>query len=199
MTIQTTTKNLRKRGYSVSLFNTSKEAVSHITQQESNKTIGIGGSVTIDQIGLYNLLSVDNTVFWHWKDKDKDVTKNAANAQVYITSANGVAETGEIVNIDGNGNRLSAMLYGHEKLYIIIGRNKITDTLEQAIFRARNIAAPLNAKRLNHNTPCFQSKELRCFDCNSSERLCKAMTILFAPTNSITYCEVIIINEELGF
>jgi len=199
MNIQTTIENLKKRGYVVSFFENGHEAAEHIALQESGKTIGIGGSVTVEQIGLYDLLTPNNTVYWHWNKKDKTIIENASRAQIYITSANGVAETGEIVNIDGNGNRVAATIFGHEKLYIIIGVNKIEDTLEKAIFRARNIAAPLNAKRLKRNTPCAISKEMRCYDCNSLERICKAMSIHFAPTNAFQSCEVVIINQQLGF
>lgn len=199
MNIQITLDNLKKRGYHVRYFETGKEAAAYVAQQETGKTIGIGGSKTIEQIGLYDLLTPSNTVYWHWNKHNPTIIEKAALAQVYISSANGIAQTGEIINIDGNGNRVAATIYGHDKLYIIAGKNKIADNLDQAIFRARNVAGPLNARRLQRHTPCAMGNEIRCYDCNSPERICKAMSIHFAPTNDIKDCEVIIVNEDLGF
>lgn len=122
--------------------------------------------MTAAQLGLPEKLEAAGcTVYargrsWDRKDTDKGVT-----APVYISSANGVAETGELVNIDGTGNRVAATLYGPEKVYFIVGLNKLAPTLEAAIWRARNIASPLNAKRLNRKTPCALSEVMKCYDC----------------------------------
>lgn len=123
----------------------------------------------------------------------------SAQAQVYLTSANGVAETGEIINIDGTGNRIAAAQYGREKVYIIIGVNKIAPDFESALWRARNIAAPLNAKRLDRKTPCALSSEMKCYDCDSPERICRGLSVFYRKLNGVKDCEVVIINEELGY
>ena len=117
-------------------------------------------------------------------------------SEVYLTSANAVAKTGEIVNIDGVGNRVSSMLFGHKKIYFVIGRNKITDDYDSAVFRARNVAAPGRAKQLNRNTPCAVKVD-KCYDCKSADRLCKGMVTLWGPMSGME-AEVIIIDEELG-
>lgn len=97
------------------------------------RTVGIGGSITVEELGVYPRLAEDNQVFWHWKQDPAQARAQAGAAEVYLCSANGVSETGEIVNIDGTGNRLAASMYGKKKVYIIIGVNKVEPTLEQAI------------------------------------------------------------------
>lgn len=123
--------------------------------------------------------------------------KDALTADVFLTSANGVAQSGEIINIDGNCNRVAGELYGHEKVYIIVGKNKIAPDFDKALWRARNIAAPKNAMRLNKHTPC--AVDGVCHDCSSPERICKGLVVLWRkPSNSAKY-EVVLIDEELGF
>ena len=119
MQLDTAVKNLTNRGFAVRVFKTQQEAVSAISQELSGRTIGFGGSVTLQELGLFEKLSANNTVFWHWKQTPAEACEKAASAQVYMTSANAISETGEIINIDGTGNRVAAMLYGHEVLYII--------------------------------------------------------------------------------
>jgi len=110
---------------------------------------------------------------------------------------NGIAETGEIVNIDNTGNRVAATLYGHKKVYLVAGLNKVAPDLSGAIDRARNIAAPPNAKRLGKKTPCAVKGD-RCYDCKSPERICRTLNVLWErPTGSVY--EVILINENLGY
>lgn len=106
-------------------------------------------------------------------------------------------KTGEIVNIDGNCNRVASLLYGHEKVYLVIGRNKIRETYEEALFRARNIAAPLNAKRVGAKTPCAVKAD-KCYDCNSSQRICRGLCVLWAPPMTGEYV-ILLINEDLGY
>ena len=198
MNLETAVQNLTQRGFAVRTFQTASQAAEAICQELSGKTIGFGGSMTLEHMGLYEKLSEGNNTLWHWKS-----TPNAhslsATAQVYFTSANAISETGEIVNIDGTGNRIGASCYGHEALYIVAGINKLTPDLPSAIDRARNIAAPLNARRLKRNTPCALSEPMRCHDCSSPERICRGMTIFTHPMvgNQITH--VILIEEELGY
>ncbi|MEG0942260.1 MAG: lactate utilization protein [Angelakisella sp.] len=195
--------NLQKKGFQVEYFETSKEAVQYMTDALSGKTIGIGGSETVKALELDKALMENNTVYWHWLPEliekygtAKTVRDMANGAEIYISSANAIAETGEIVNIDGTGNRISATAYGHEKVYFIVGTNKVTETLEGAIWRARNIAAPKNAKRLNKKTPCAQNAD-KCYDCNSSDRICNGLLLLARPMSGMEMV-VVLINEELG-
>lgn len=121
----------------------------------------------------------------------------ARSASIYLSSVNGIAETGEIVYIDGDGNRVSEIMYGHKKVYLIVGKNKIAPDFESALFRARNIAAPLNAKRLNKRTPCAIKTD-KCYNCRSQDRICRGLNVLWNKPESSEY-EVILINEQLGF
>ena len=193
-------QNLENKNYKVNTFDNSKEAVAYLQKEIVNTTVGIGGSVTVDEIGLFDAIKDNNKVFWHWKDKStlswQETLCEAANAEIYITSANGVAETGEIINIDGTGNRVAATMFGHKKVYIIIGKNKIAKNYDEALFRARNIAAPLNAKRLNKEPPGV--KLGKCIDCNSPQRICRGLFVLWQKPTSYD-CEVILINENLGY
>lgn len=194
---------LQKKGYKVEYFDTSKEAVKFMTDSMSGKTIGIGGSMTVKEMGLDTALAENNTVYWHWLPEQvkklgsqKAVRDMAQTAEIYISSANAVAETGQIVNIDGTGNRISSIAYGHEKVYFIVGINKIAENLDKAIWRARNIAAPLNAQRLNKKTPCAKNAD-KCYDCSSPDRICNGFLILERPMSGMEMT-VILINEYLG-
>ena len=199
MNLETTVKNLTKRGFAVRVFQTAKDASSAIAQELSGKTIGFGGSITLEQMGLFETLSQSNQVFWHWKQDAAQARANAEHAQIYFTSANAIAEGGEILNIDGTGNRVASMLYGHEALYIVAGTNKLCDDLPSAMQRARNIAAPLNARRLHCKTPCALSEPMRCHDCASLDRICNGFVSLARPTGGIGKTHVILIEEPLGY
>lgn len=199
MDTERTIKNLEKNGFAVRYFETAEAAAEYLLSQLHGRTVGIGGSVTIGQLALYDRLCADNTVYWHGVCNTEETKKSAAQAQVYLTSANAIAETGEIVNIDGAGNRVASMLYGHETLYIVSGVNKLTPDLHAAIDRARNVAAPRNARRLGRKTPCALSEPMRCHDCASPERICRALCVLERPVFGIGRTEVILIGQTLGY
>jgi hypothetical protein len=171
----------------VTLFETTADAVEYLNAQIDQMTVGFGGSMTLDQMKLYEALSGHNKVYWHWRLEDKtgsEVTALANNARIYISSVNGLAETGEIINIDGNCNRVSSIFYGHKKVYLIVGKNKLEKDYDSALYRARNVASPLNAKRLGVKTPCAVKGD-KCYDCDSPERICRGLSVLWAkPTNA---------------
>ena len=192
--------NLNKHGFHAKYFETKEAAADYICTELKDTSVGFGGSVTAQVMGLYERLGENNSVYWHWYAEDRvEAQKLAANAKVYILSANAIAETGEIVNIDGNGNRLASAFYGHERVIFVIGVNKITADLPAAIERARNVASPLNARRLNRKTPCACSEPMRCHDCSSPDRLCSGMSILYERMWSTPRMDVLLINEELGY
>ncbi len=194
-------KNLISKGYAVSKFSTGKEAADYLSKAIADTTVGIGGSVTVQEMNLYELLQHNNQVFWHWKVPEgktqKEIRDLASSTEVYLSSVNAIAETGEIVNIDGNGNRVASIIYGHKRVYLVVGRNKIEPDFEKALFRARNVASPLNAVRLKRKTPCAEKGD-KCYDCNSPERLCKALSVLWAKPGMGRY-EVVLIDEDLGY
>lgn len=193
-----TRKNLENRGFRAHVFATGAEAADYLAQTLHNTCIGIGGSVTIDEIGVYDRLSADNDVIWRWKKPTPDSRERGAAAETFLCSANGVSETGEIVNIDGYGNRVAPTIYGPQRVFLVVGRNKIAPDLNAAIDRARNVAAPLNARRLNRHTPCAVG-EPRCHDCRSPEKICGVMTVFFMPPTSIKEFHVLLVNEDLGY
>lgn len=190
-------KNLEERGFTVKTFTTREEAVAYLNSAIDGMSVGFGGSKTLEELGLFESLGGHNTVYWHWKQEADQARAAAANAAVYITSANGLAETGEIINIDGFGNRVASMLYGHQKVYYVIGRNKLAPTYEEALWRARNISAPKNAQRMKRKTPCALRGD-RCYDCRSPERVCRGLAVLWEPMMGVP-AEVVLIDEDLGY
>ena len=197
MKFDTVKQNLESRGYTVRVFATGKEAADYLDAALDGKSVGFGGSMTLDALGLYERLGTHNQVIWHWKQADKAAAhRSALSAGVYLTSVNGLAETGELINIDGTGNRVAATLFGHEKVYFVVGRNKLAPTYDEALWRARNIASPKNAQRLGKKTPCAVKGD-RCYDCKSPERVCRGLVTLWGPMMGME-AEVLLIDEELG-
>lgn len=189
-------KSLKERGYAVKIFSTGAEAAAYLDQELDGVSIGIGGSGTIRDIGLYELLEKHNQVFWHWKQDANTARLNAMTADVYLSSANALAETGEIVNMDGNCNRVAATMFGHKKVYFLIGRNKLTPTYDEAVWRTRNVASPKRAQQMNVQTPCAVKAD-RCYDCKSPGRICRGLVTLLGPSMAMEY-EVLLIDEDLG-
>lgn len=192
---KTVEENLLRRGYAVRCFAGAAAAAGYLDSQIDGETVGFGGSMTLQEMGLYERLCTHNTVYWHWKDPS--LRPQAAQAKVYLSSVNALAESGEILNIDGAGNRVASTLYGHKRVYFVVGRNKLAATFEEALWRARNIAAPKNAQRLHAQTPCAEKGE-RCYDCQCSARICRGCVTLWGPMMG-TQMEVILIDAPLGY
>ena len=191
-------KTLAARGFSVTTFRTAAEAADYLDKAVDGVSVGFGGSATLDELGLYERLAAHNDVFWHWKAENTQAARRQAmTADMYFSSVNGLAESGELINIDGVGNRIAATLYGHKKVWFVVGRNKLAPTYEEALWRARNIAAPKNAQRLQRKTPCAVKGD-RCYDCKSPERLCRGLAVLWEAMSG-TEMEVVLIDEDLGF
>lgn len=189
-------KNLQNRGYTVRIFSTGREAALYLNSAVDGTSVGIGGSSTVKELGIFDLLNSHNSVYWHWMQEPFTARKNAMQADVYITSANALTETGELVNIDSVGNRVAATLFGHQKIFYLIGKNKLVPGYEAAVWRARNIAAPQRAKQLGAKTPCAEHAD-RCYDCSCPGRICRGMVTLWGPMNGME-AEVLLIDEELG-
>jgi Uncharacterised ACR, YkgG family COG1556. len=193
---ETVKKNLEARGYAVRVFSAGAEAAAYLNSAIDGVSVGFGGSGTLDKLGLYESLGTHNTVIWHWKQEANAARAAAAGADIYLSSVNALAQTGEMVNIDGCGNRVASTLFGHRKVYYVIGRNKLTPGYDEAVFRARNVAAPIRAQQLNRKTPCAVKAD-RCYDCKSPERVCRAMVTLWGPMQGME-AEVVLIDEDLG-
>ena len=199
MAFETVKKNLESRGFSVQTFATAAEAADYLDSAIDNTSVGFGGSVTLEQMGLYERLERHDRVNWHWRPTvdGADARQAAMTAEHYITSVNGLAETGELINIDGTGNRVASTLYGHKKVWFVVGRNKLAPTYEEALWRARNIAAPKNAQRLGRKTPCAVKAD-HCYDCKYPERICRGLVVLWEAIGSMEM-EVVLVDEALGY
>ena len=160
-----------------------------------------GGSMSIEEIGLkkaicegnYNELNRDNA---KTPEEKRAIELTTYDVDYFLTSANAVSEDGVIVNIDGNSNRVSAIAYGPKHVLMIVGMNKIVKDAENALSRARNEAAPINAQRFNIDTPC--KKTGACFDCLSPQSICCQFLITRRSMHA-GRMKVILVNDELGF
>ncbi|MBZ3935873.1 lactate utilization protein [Methanimicrococcus blatticola] len=190
-------QNFERHGFTTQLFSSKEEVCTYLADILQNQTIGFGGSETLTEMGLFEILQQKNAVIWHNKTPGVRVRKLANCADIYITSANAVTETGGIVNIDGTGNRVAMTAFGPETCYYIVGKNKITANISDAYHRCKNVAAPLNAKRVCAKTPCA-AKGDKCYDCNSPDRICRIISVIERAPLGMK-CEIIFVDEELGF
>ena len=129
------------------------------------------------------------------KDIDR-IYRECFFADTYFSSSNAITEDGELYNVDGNGNRVAALLFGPKKVIIVAGVNKIVKNLDEAIKRNREIAAPANAKRLNKSTPC--TKIGYCMDCKSPEKICREYTVIKSQKDK-NRIHVIFLNDNIGY
>ena len=194
--------NLKRFGYTVQTFDTKEKAADYLDAAIDGKRVGLGDSQTLISMQMHERLASHNQVFdpaVEWRgDRDfVEVANETIPTDIFISSVNAIAETGELVNIDRRGNRVIGTLYGHEKLYLVIGRNKVAPTLEKAIDRARNVAAPMNAfRRKDWRTPC--AKTGKCMDCSSPDRLCNALVVHLRKMYGYD-TEILLIDEDLGY
>lgn len=201
MDLQNVAKALEKNRYDVKVFETKEEAVAYLDGLFDNMVIGFGDSQTMVQMGLHDTLAAHNKVIDPYRSVDNDdflsIAKDALTTEVFLTSVNGVTEDGILINLDGTGNRVAGSLFGHKKVYFIVGKNKIAPDMEKAIWRVRNIAAPHNAQRLKLRTPCAIKAD-KCYNCASPDRICNGLMIMMKKMNDIDM-EVVLINEKLGY
>lgn len=130
------------------------------------------------------------------KDDIKDIYRKSFSADAYFTSSNAITENGELYNVDGTGNRVAAMIYGPDKVIVVVGINKIVKDVDEAIERNKRMAAPANATRLNRKTPCANLGY--CTDCNSPDRICNDY-VLIRRQGIKGRINVIIVNKEFGY
>jgi hypothetical protein len=196
-------ENLNKHGFKTLFFSNLRQARTHILKAISTyNSFGFGGSDTTRQLDIIESLKQQNKVVYdHWEnglspEASLEIRRNQSRCDCFFCSANAISMSGEIVNVDGVGNRTNAMTFGPRKVMIIAGINKLTIDLHTAIQRVKNIAGPMRAKSLDMQTPCAETGI--CTDCNSPQRICRITTILHRKP-MLTDITVIIINETLGF
>ena len=195
-------KNLRSRHFDAWYCATAEEALEKALELiPKGASVGWGGVHSAHQIGLIEALRqgeyavIDRDALPTPEEKAK-AARDCLNAHTFLTSANGLSMDGQMVNIDGTGNRVAAVIFGPEQVLVIAGMNKVVDTLEDAIQRARTIAAPMNQQRFQLNNPCTCTG--KCSDCKSETSICNHIVITrhCRPAGRIKF---ILVGESLGY
>ena len=197
-------ETLEVHGFDAIQCETGKDALAYIVEHTSTTdVIGYGGSKSLEEIGFFDTFTPDtypNIINRNkpglTQDEKAALWRKALTADVFLASPNAVAMSGEMIFIDKNGNRNAAVTYGPKHVYLIVGRNKITDSAASALTRSSDVAAVKNNLRFNTGNPCTLAG--RCLDCESDSRLCGVTTVLqrCVPEKTKT---VILVNEDLGF
>jgi hypothetical protein len=196
-------KNLKSRKFEAWYCATRDEALEKaLSLIPTGSVVGWGGATSAQDIGL---LDVMRTGDYREIDRDKAPTpeervqamRQCLLSDVFITGANAISMDGQMVNIDGNGNRVAAIVYGPKAVIVIAGMNKVVDTVEDAVVRARTVAAPINKQRFPAPTPCLTTGS--CADCNSDGCICNQVLITRRNNGEPGRIKIILVGEELGF
>ena len=200
---QKTVAALNSNRFSATYVNTVAEGKAAVLELiNTTDTVGIGGSVTVSEIGLLTELAKrGNTLYNHGvsgltPEESLAIRRQELTADVFLTSTNAVTLDGQLVNVDGSGNRVAAMIFGPKKVIVVVGINKIVKDTHDAYRRIQLVAAPINNKRLNRPNPCTVSGI--CQDCQGPTRICNVTTIIRKALPQ-TPTHIIIIGENLGF
>lgn len=201
--IRQTLENLERNNMRGYFINESTELPALLTELIPKGTsVGCGDSVSLEQTGVFEFLRTGGYNFLDKHqpdltsaDKRKLYIKNFS-ADTFITGTNAVTADGKLFNIDGNGSRVAPMIYGPNSVIVVVGVNKLVMDVDAAIERARQIAAPLDAKRLGKQTPCAVLG--KCIDCKHKQRICNSFVLITGQFNA-ERIKVIIVNEELGY
>ncbi|MDM8522875.1 lactate utilization protein [Desulfococcaceae bacterium HSG8] len=195
--------NLKKHDFDAHFVSDTQEGRSLILDMVSGyETFGFGGSDTTRKLDVIEeLRRQGKTIYDHWqeglsKEEDLDIRLQQGRCDCFFCSANAISATGEIVNVDGIGNRTNAMTFGTRKVVIASGMNKVTHNLDSALRRVREVAGPMRARSLSMETPCAETGI--CNDCNAPQRICRATLILHRKP-MLTDISVILIGQALGF
>ena len=196
-------KNLKRRNIQAWYCPTGEEAAKMVSELiEDGSTVTWGGSRTIRDLGIPDILRERGTLNVLDRDLAEDreeqlrIYRQAFSADAYLTSANAISEDGVIVNVDGNGNRIAAISWGPKRVIFVIGLNKVAQTVEAALSRARGTASPINAQRFDIKTPC--NIDGTCHDCNSPDSICSYIHLLRNCRNEGRHV-VVLVGENLGY
>lgn len=184
-----------------------REALQYVLGRiPSGSIVGAGDSITLKEIGVFEELKRRNfTVYWPFdetvkKEERRDIARKALLTDVFLSGSNAITMDGKIVNVDASGNRVAGMIFGPKKSIIVVGINKVVKNLDEALKRIKDVAAPLNAKRIREERkwellPCV--KVGRCVECDAENRICNVTTIIEKKPRAIDI-SVIIVGESLG-
>ncbi|GAB1431505.1 lactate utilization protein [Spirochaetota bacterium] len=200
---KTAVKALQKNGFQAEYCKTADVAIEKAGSFfKSGLAVGFGGSMTVRALGLqdkalaagcelldHNAPGLDN-------DSRMTILRRQLTCDVFICSSNALTLEGELVNVDGNGNRLAALSFGPRKNLVIVGVNKLVRDLDEAFARIEQFAGPMNNKRLDKTNPCVKAGE--CMDCDGDSRICRIYQIL-KKRPSLSDFTVLIVGENLGY
>lgn len=195
-------KNLQSRHFEAYYCSTKEEALDKaLSLIPVGASVGWGGSMTCQQIGLLDAVrageyrAIDRDLCKTPEEREESMRRSLL-ADVFLTSANALSMDGQMVNIDGNGNRVAAIVYGPKQVIVVAGMNKVEDTLDAAVIRARTVAAPMNQQRFGHPNPCGATGS--CADCKSETCICNHILITrhCRPVGKIKF---VLVGEDLGF
>lgn len=196
--------NLSKNGFQASFAGTAADAKDMVLGLISpGAPVGVGGSVTIRQLNLIEILRQQgHEVYDHWQKglspaEIHEIKLKHLISPFFLTSTNAITQDGKLVNIDNTGNRVAAMIFGPQHVIVVAGKNKIVASLDEALKRIKEQVAPVNAQRRQDQTPCAATG--KCEDCHSPYRLCRVTTVLERKTRGIGTFSVIIVKETLGY
>jgi hypothetical protein len=193
---------LEKRNMSGYYCETKEEAVYKVLELiPDGASVSWGGSMTLAEIDLFESLKKRNYTLLDrdaatTSEEATDICHKALSCDTYLMSSNAITLDGKLVNIDGNGNRIAALIYGPSQVLIVAGMNKITSDEETAMKRIRNYSSPINAIRLHKNTPC--EKTGYCHDCMSEDCIC-CQVLVTRMSRHKDRIKIILVGEELGY
>ena len=202
-TAKTILKSFDKRGFEGCYCATAKEAVEKaLNYIKPGMQISFGGSMSLVESQMLDTLKERNDITLldrstaQTPEDVKDIYHKALSCDCYFMSTNAITLDGELVNTDGSGNRVAALIYGPENVIIIAGMNKVSSNLEEAHLRVKNVASPPNCIRLNRNTPCAATG--KCHDCFSDDCIC-SHTVVTRRSPIKGRIKIILVGEELGY
>ena len=194
---------LKKNGFEAEYCATGADAAQRLLELiPEAASVGFGGSWTLKAIGISEKLAErGNTILDHGapglsNEERQDVRKKQLTCDVFLSGTNAVTLDGRLVNRDGNGNRVAAMIFGPGKVIVVLGTNKIVKDLDAAEERIQMVAAPVNNKRIGLPNPCTQTG--LCMNCQTETRICNVTTIISKRPRSTPF-HVFVVGEELGF
>ena len=196
-----TVEALNKRHFEAYYCSTAAEAVEKVLElTPKTDVVSWGGAMTVDELGIkqrmaqegYTLLDRDTA---QSPEEKQAIMRQALTCGTFLMSSNAISKDGQLVNIDGNGNRVAALCFGPRQVVVVAGMNKVLGTLDDAVARARNVAAPANAQRFGIKTPCGLTGQ--CGDCTSPDCICSKLVItrFCMPERRI---KVVLVGEDLG-
>lgn len=201
--VERTIENFKKHNMDAYFVKDKNGLINKISEiLEEGNTVSVGGSMTLFETGVIDLLRSGKYNFLDRYEEGltpKDIKKlfrESFSADAYLVSSNAITEEGELYNVDGNGNRVAAMLYGPDKVIVVVSYNKIVKNIDEAIRRNREISAPANCKRLSRKTPCTEVGY--CMDCKSPDRICNDYVVI-KRQGVKGRIHILILEENFGY